>query len=224
MQALQYWAEKPNPPTPGWLCLLVRCMLELRRAMEPYVTFYDDATLDGAVVQGRSPEDQTSPTNVSTEEAAPKQEPNEERDATEVTTKEVAPAGEPIEGPTILATTISKSAEELVTPEVQHEEKGEVLHSDFPSWMKVLHPPQPVTAARQTPPTHGESRWRHHSQSVGGGELGIKEQMNTDKPHRQSQILHHHPGLPNPCQRLHHPWASRDIWPACCEGAEFDLH
>ena len=62
-------------------------------------------------------------------------------DPTEITTEEVAPTGEPIEEPTILVATISKPAEELVTPQAWHEEKGEVPHSNFPSWMKVLHPP-----------------------------------------------------------------------------------
>ena len=163
--------------------------------MKPYVTFSDDAILDGAALQERSLEGQTGvtipretkmaptelsteekpskelvPTEVSTEEVAPTEDPNEETNPTVVTTKEAAPTGEPIEGLTILAATVSKPAEGPDIPPVQHEEKGkgEVPHSDFPAWTKVLHPSQLVTAAGQTPLTPGELRWRHHSQSVGG--------------------------------------------------------
>ena len=46
-QALQFLAEKSNLPTPGQLCLLVGSILELREMMEPYVSFFDDAVLDG---------------------------------------------------------------------------------------------------------------------------------------------------------------------------------
>ena len=131
--------------------------------MEPYVTFSDDAILDGAALQEGSLEDQTgetiprntqlASTDVSTEE-----EPAKKPAPTEVTTKEVAPAEEPLEGPTILAATVGKPAEKPITPQVQHEEQAKVEdpHSDFPSWTKVLHPPWPVTTARQTPPTLSE--------------------------------------------------------------------
>ena len=182
--------------------------------MKLYVTFSDDAILGGTTLQERSLEDQNgvtiprktqlASTEVSTEEAAPTEEPNEETDHTEVTTKEVAPTGEPIKGPTIPAATVSKPAEEMVTPQVWHEEKGkgEVPHSDFPSWTKVLHPPKPVITTGQSPLTLDESRQRHCSQSVGGGELSIKEWKNTDKPCRQSWIPHHHLGLMSPCQRF----------------------
>ena len=151
------------------------CVPELRRTMEPYVTISDDAILDGATLQEGSLEDQsrvtthrnTQPTstNVSTEE-----EPTEKPAPTEVTTREVTPTEEPLEGPTILAATVSEPTEEPITPQVQHEEqaKVEAPHSDFPGWTKVLHPPQLVTAARQTPLTLSESKQRHHSQSAGG--------------------------------------------------------
>ena len=52
-QALQYWAEKSNPPTLGQPCLLGRCILELRETMEQYISFLDDTVLDGvAPVEG----------------------------------------------------------------------------------------------------------------------------------------------------------------------------
>ena len=48
-QALQYWVEKSNPPTPGQPHLLAESILELREVMEPYVSF-PDATFMGSVV------------------------------------------------------------------------------------------------------------------------------------------------------------------------------
>ena len=47
VQALQFWAEKSNPPTPSQPCLLTGSILELREVMEPYVSFSDDTILDG---------------------------------------------------------------------------------------------------------------------------------------------------------------------------------
>ena len=58
-QTLQYLTEMSNPLTPGWPCLLPRCMLELRRVMEPCVAFLDKAILEGAGPWGRSLEIQT---------------------------------------------------------------------------------------------------------------------------------------------------------------------
>ena len=55
-QALKYWAEKPNPAMLGQPCLLARSVQELRKVMEPYVAFSDDAILEGATPQERSPE------------------------------------------------------------------------------------------------------------------------------------------------------------------------
>ena len=47
VQALQFWAEKSNLPTLGQPCLLAGSILELREVMEPYISFFDDAILDG---------------------------------------------------------------------------------------------------------------------------------------------------------------------------------
>ena len=255
-QALQYWAEKSNLPMPGWPCLLARCMLELRRVMEPYVAFSNDAIVEGATPQESSlggqtqatiplktqpaprwgacqragrctpteeaapaeePTEEAAPTEEPTEEAAPTEVSSEEADPTEVTTEEEAPAEEPAEEPAALTATISDPAEEPDIPPVWHEEKGkgEVPCSDFPGWMEVLHPTWSVTSAGQTPLTLGEFRQRCCSQSVGGRRAPIEEQKNADKPHRKSQTLHHHQGLPNPCHRFHCPQTSRELWPGC---------
>ena len=47
VQALQYWAEKSNPPTLGQPCILAGSILELRVVMEPYISIFDDAILGG---------------------------------------------------------------------------------------------------------------------------------------------------------------------------------
>ena len=41
--ALQFGAEKANPPTPGQPCLLAGSILELREVMKCYVSFPNDA-------------------------------------------------------------------------------------------------------------------------------------------------------------------------------------
>ena len=46
-QALQFWVEKSNLPTLCQPCLLAGNILELRKMMEPYVSFFNDAILDG---------------------------------------------------------------------------------------------------------------------------------------------------------------------------------
>ena len=47
VQALQFWVEKSNLPTLGQPCLLVGSVLKLRGVMKLYVSFFDDAILDG---------------------------------------------------------------------------------------------------------------------------------------------------------------------------------
>ena len=58
VQALQFWVEKSNLPTQGQQCLLVGSVLELRAVMGPYVSFPDDAILDGVVLPEGFWEDQ----------------------------------------------------------------------------------------------------------------------------------------------------------------------
>ena len=48
-QALQYWAKRANPPGPGEMCHLVRCVQELRLAMKPFTTFSYHAILEKAM-------------------------------------------------------------------------------------------------------------------------------------------------------------------------------
>ena len=111
-QALQYLAEKSNPPMPGQPCLLVGCVLELSRAMEPYVAFSNDAILEGAAPWERSLEGQTratiprmtqlAPAKVPIEETAPMEElapaevPTEEAALIQEPTEEVPPWRSPL--------------------------------------------------------------------------------------------------------------------------------
>ena len=76
-QALQYWVEKSNLLMPGQPHLLVRCLLELRRVMEPYVAISDKAVLEGAAPWGRSLGVQTWATNPVKTQLAPTEEPTE---------------------------------------------------------------------------------------------------------------------------------------------------
>ena len=64
-QALQFWAEKANPPTQGQPCLLVGSILELREKMKHYVSFPDEAIFSGMALPEESLTTQS-------EEAAPK--------------------------------------------------------------------------------------------------------------------------------------------------------
>ena len=143
--------------------------------MEPYVSFSDDAVLDGAASQEGSLEDLTvvtiprnaplASTSTSTEE-----EPAEEPAPMEVTTKEAAPTRKPLKGPTHQPVTVDNPAEEATALQVLHEEqtKVEAPNSGFPSWTKVLHPPQTVTTVEQIPLALCELKQRHHSQSTVG--------------------------------------------------------
>ena len=96
-QALQYWMEKSNPLMPGQPCLLVRCVLELQRVMQPYVAFSNDAVLEGAKPQERSLEGQTQATIPVKTQLAPTKESAKELSPAEVPTEEPAPAEEPTE-------------------------------------------------------------------------------------------------------------------------------
>ena len=64
-QALQFWAEKANPPTQGQPCLLVGSILELREEMKHYVSFPDEAVFSGMALPEESLTTQS-------EEATPK--------------------------------------------------------------------------------------------------------------------------------------------------------
>ena len=102
---------------PGQPCLLARCILELGRVMEAYVSFSNDAILDGASSQEGSLTDLTGvtiprnalPTSTGT---STEKEPTEESASMEVVTEKAAPTGKP------LKVTINDLAEELTALQV----------------------------------------------------------------------------------------------------------
>ena len=119
VQALQYWAEMP---TPGQPCLLVRCILELRKAIESYMSFSNDAVLDGVALLEGSLEDITGVTiprvPLLTSTSTPTKEESTEGPAPpEVATEEAAPTRKPHEGPTLLPVAVDNSAEGLTAPQ-----------------------------------------------------------------------------------------------------------
>ena len=119
-QALQYWAEKANPPMPGQPYLLARCVLELRRVMKLYMAFSNDTILEGAAPQKRllkgqawAPipmETQAGPTDEPTKEPAPTTEPTGELAPTAEATREPAPTDEPTDEPAPAEVTVKEMA------------------------------------------------------------------------------------------------------------------
>ena len=75
VQALQFWVEKSNLPILGQPCLLAGSILELRAVMEPYISFPDDAILDGVAPPERFQEDQLETTISGTAQPAPTDPP-----------------------------------------------------------------------------------------------------------------------------------------------------
>ena len=156
-QALLYWAENAILLTPGQPHLLARYILELRKAMESYMPFSDDAILDGATSPEGSLEDVTRVTvprgaSLTSASTPTKEEPAEGPPPLEVVTKEASPR-KPHMGPTHLPVAVDDSTEGLTAPKAQHKEqrKLEAPHSGYPGCTDVLHPPQPVTTAEPIP-------------------------------------------------------------------------
>ena len=128
-QTLQYWTEKANPPMPDWPHLLARYILELRKAIESYVSFSDDAIVDGTTSWDGPLEDVTGviiprgtlPTSTST---PTKEEPAEGPAPLEVATEEEAPAGKPLKGPTHLPVAVNNSAGDWLLPRHDTKSRG----------------------------------------------------------------------------------------------------
>ena len=54
-KALQFWAEKANPPTEGQPCLLAGSVVELREEMKCYIFFTDEDVFSGIILPEESP-------------------------------------------------------------------------------------------------------------------------------------------------------------------------
>ena len=149
VQALQYWVERSNLPTVGKPCLLVRGILKLRETMEQYVSFLDDTILDGVALLEGFFKDQTEITIP--EESLPI--------FTDVPAKRLPwrkwpPSGDPSRNQLYPKCCMRSRAD-----------KVRASPNQFPSWRKVLHPSQPVTATGHASVTLHKSGWRHHNQS-----------------------------------------------------------
>ena len=118
--------------------------------MELYLSFPNDAILDGVAPPEGFLEDQLETTISRSVQPVPT-DPIEQAAA-----EEAAPVGRPQEEPSTSQTPSKEPTGRVGSP------------IWFPGWREVLHPSRPVTAARQVPPTPQESKQRPHSQSSGG--------------------------------------------------------
>ena len=180
-QALQFWVEKSNPPTPGQPCLLARSILELREVMGPYVSFLDDAILSGVAPTRRIPGGPARDGHFWEHPASICQPPIEEATAEKAAPIEDASTQEaaPIEDAAAEeAAPIWSSQEELINSQTPSEALTKKVGSpiQFPWWREVLHPSRPVTTTGQAPLIPHESRQRACSQSSGEGGLNAKGQ------------------------------------------------
>ena len=98
-ETLQFGAEKSKLPPLGQPCLLAGSILELRKAMEPYISFCNDTVLSGVAPQEGFLEDQPETTTSGSTQPASADALIEEaamEEATPIedaTTEEAAPLG-----------------------------------------------------------------------------------------------------------------------------------
>ena len=163
-QALQFGAEKASLPTQGQPSLLVGSILELREAMECYVSFPNNATFGSMALPGESLTTQSEETIPESAQPAYTDSPVEEA-AVKVTEEEAAPIVRPAEGSSIFQTLNEEPT------------RREQLPNQFPGWKEVLHPSWLVIAAGQIPSISQGSKQRPHSRGSGRGWLNAKGQM-----------------------------------------------
>ena len=118
-QALQFWAERVDPPAGGRPHLLAENVKELQEEMRCYLSFLDEEVFKGMDLQEEMSAKPTEKADPQSARTTPVSTPEEE--ATVGTAKEsIAEKRPPIK---------------------------------FLGWEKVLHPSQPMVAARQIPPS-----------------------------------------------------------------------
>ena len=136
-QTLQYWAERANPPSPGEMCCLVRCVQELRWAMKPFTTFSDHAILEKAKPdQGAPKAEVEGPAQPSTPPAMP---------ADELAIPTIPPAM-PTDEPVI----------PTAPPVATNNQKG-TKSCEYPIWTKI-HPSHLVASVEHVPLSLGDLR------------------------------------------------------------------
>ena len=153
-QALQFWVEKADLPTPGQPCLLAGSILELREAIKCYASFPDDAIFGSVALPGESLTNQSETTIPESAQPASTNSPIEEV-AVKAAAEEASPIGRLPEGPST-----SQTLSEGPT-------RREQSPHGFPGWREVLYPSRLVTATGQVPLISQSSRWRPHSKSSG---------------------------------------------------------
>ena len=126
-QTFQFWAEKANLPTQGQQCLLAGSILELREAMECYVSFPDDAVFGSVALPEESLTMQLEDTAPKSAQPVSTNSPTEEA-AMKVAKREAAPAVRPAEGSSTFQTPNEKPTRREKSP------------NWFPGWKEVLHP------------------------------------------------------------------------------------
>ena len=161
-QALQYWAKKANPPKPNELCLLVRCIHELRWAMRPFTTFSDGAVLGGTTLRLGILEE--GATKLSTMETT--QTPMLERRPAASPERLTALSAEEPDVPATasgeLATELTREPAALPTRPETNKKVRESLAHKLPGWTEI-HPSCLVTPVGWVPSSLGNLRW--HCQS-----------------------------------------------------------
>ena len=87
-RALQFWAEKVDPPTGGRPCLLVESVKELREEMRHYLSFLEDDMFKGMALTGETSTILTEEANLQSARTTPASIPKQE--ATAKTAREPA--------------------------------------------------------------------------------------------------------------------------------------
>ena len=173
-QALQYWAERANPPGPGEMCFLVRCVQELRPAMKPFTTFSDFAILEKAMPDHGTPEAEV-------EGAA--------QPGTTLTMQTPMPDTRPSTPPAVPA---NEPTIPTAPPVTTNNKEGTAGHQ-YPNWTKI-HPSHPVASVGHIPLSLGDLRQCCHSCSSSRRRAQccqIEEQLSSDQG--DSSLI---PGLP----------------------------
>ena len=161
-QALQYWAEKANPPKPDKPHLLVRYIHELRWAMRPFTTFTNGAIFRGTTLRpGILEEGATEPGTIKTTQTPML----ERRPATSPEKLATPSAEEPDVSATASGEPTDEPTRDLATSPTPLETDKKATESpphELPSWTQI-HSSHLVTPVGQVPSSLGNMR--RHCQS-----------------------------------------------------------
>ena len=171
-QALQYWAEKANPPGPNEPHNLAMCVQELRWKMKSYMTFSDCNVFKGLTNKisemGVEEAVQPSPTE-STLEDDPAALMTTSSALADESAAPITTPSMPAEESVTLITTPTILADEpadATTPTEATSDVGKPKEAEYPKWIKV-HLSHLAASLGNVPPTLGDLKWCHcnHSSS-----------------------------------------------------------